>query len=151
MPTKPVGRSLGWGRPSSPSRSTRSSCLTPGARTCCRARPSDVMNTLSLPVEDEGPMVDILVGLAAPEVLALRQAGRPVPAPVPARALLDTGASMSSVDPHVLQPLIAAANLPPSRFLFANLPMSGGLNFVSEYAVGLTLVHPSGDPRRNLV
>jgi hypothetical protein len=108
------------------------------------------MHTLSGPIGPEGALVDVLIGLSAPAVQVLRNAGSPVPPPVSARALLDTGAEVSGADPAVLTPL-AAHGLQPLRFVFANLPAAGGVRFAPQYNVTLTVVHPSGNPRANLL
>ena len=108
------------------------------------------MNTIHSTLDADGAVIDLLIGLAAVYINQLRRAGSPVPSPIPVRALLDTGAEMTCVDPAVLAPLIRAASLRPTRTLYSNVPAAGGLNFVSEYAVGITIIHPD-DPRANLV
>src|SRR5262249_10718758 len=80
----------------------------------------------------------------------LRQVGKPVPAPIAVRAAIDTGAEATCLDPSAFVHQVTAG-IPPTRFLFANLPAGGGLNVAPEYAVSLTLVHPSGNARANLV
>lgn len=108
------------------------------------------MHTLHAPVTEDGALVEVLVGLAAPDLLALRHAGRPVPNAVSVRAVLDTAAEVSCVDPQVLTPL-AAVGATLLRFVLANVPALGGLGAAGVYNVGLTIVHPSGDPSANLV
>jgi hypothetical protein len=108
------------------------------------------MNTIQGTFNADGAIIDLLVGLAAGNVNQLRSAGSPVPQPIPVRALLDTGAEMTCADPTVLAPLIRAANLHPTRTLYSNVPAAGGLNIVSVYTVGITIVHPV-NPRANLV
>ena len=108
------------------------------------------MRTLNGSLQPEGARVDVQLGLAAANVLALRNAGRPIPAAIPARALIDTGAEVTCADPQVLAPL-TSAGLRPTRFVFANLPATGGLGLCAEYPVGLTILHPSNNPRDHLV
>ncbi len=104
------------------------------------------MNTLSGPITAEGALVEVLLGLAAPDVQALRQTGRPVPAPVAIRAMLDVGAEITCVDGQVLAPLVASG-LTRVRVVLVNAPATGGMSAASEYAASLTVVHPSGNPR----
>jgi hypothetical protein len=70
-----------------------------------------------------------------------------VPAPVVVRALVDTGAESTCADPSVLAPL----NLPLDTVTFANVPAAGGLVTLPQYDAGITVVHPSGKARFNLV
>lgn len=49
------------------------------------------MPSLTGPTTGDGAVIDILVGVNAPGLLALRQTGSPIPQPVPMRAVLDTG------------------------------------------------------------
>jgi hypothetical protein len=109
------------------------------------------VNTVVAPVDAEGAVLSVEIGLAAANVQQLRQAGKPVPPPRTVRALIDTGTDATCVDPQVLAPLIAAANLQPNRFLFSHMPAAGGMSPVSEYDVSLTLLHPSGNPRAHRI
>ncbi len=108
------------------------------------------MTTFSGQIAAEGPLVDVLIGLAAANVQALRQAGRAVPAPVAIKALIDTGSDVTCVDPQVLAPLVGLG-LQRTRVILLNAPATGGMSAASEYATSLTVVHPSGNPRANLV
>jgi hypothetical protein len=101
-------------------------------------------------IGSEGALVELLVGLAAPNIQNLRNAGHPVPTAIPVRAVIDTAADVTCLDPAALAVPIAAG-VPPTRFVYANLPAFGGLTFACEYLVSLTITHPSGDPRANLV
>jgi predicted aspartyl protease len=47
-------------------------------------------------------MLDMIVGASIPRILALQAEGQPVPAAQNIRALIDTGASCSCIDPTVL-------------------------------------------------
>jgi hypothetical protein len=108
------------------------------------------VQTLTGSVSPDGALVDVLIGLAAPDVLLLRRSGRPIPQPVAARALLDSGADASCVEPALLAPLLAAG-LALNRLVIANMPATGGMNLAGEYNTSLTVVHPSGNARANLV
>lgn len=107
------------------------------------------MNSFSLPLSAEGPLVDAEVGFGEHLVRSLRQAGRAIPEPVKMRALLDTGADVTCIDKHVLAPLVARG-LPFTRFVYSNVPALGGLLPSLEYDVGLTIPHPTGQPRSSL-
>lgn len=52
-----------------------------------------------------GPLLNVLVGVSAPRQIALTQANQPVPAPVAARLVVDTGASLTVVDATILAQL----------------------------------------------
>jgi hypothetical protein len=52
-----------------------------------------------------GPLLDAFVGVSTPRRLALASANQPIPALVQVRALIDTGASGTCVDPSVLNTL----------------------------------------------
>jgi hypothetical protein len=104
------------------------------------------MKTFHLAVQREGALVDVQIGISAVDALALRQAGRPVPPPITAKALIDTGADVTCVDDQALAPLITLG-LTPTRHVLTNLPATGGMNFASEFAVSLTILHPSRRPK----
>ncbi len=95
----------------------------------------------------EGALVQIQIGLGASQVQGLRAALRPVPAPLNARAIVDTGAEITSVDSSLIQ----ALGSPVRGTILANLPAHGGLNVGFLYDAGLAIVHPSGKPRNDLV
>jgi hypothetical protein len=105
------------------------------------------MPELSGILQPEGALVAVEIGLSRSEVQRLRNAARPVPAAVPLRALLDTGAECSCVDPQALTTLA----LPLKNIGMANIPAIGGLAPTFECVASLTVVHPSGDSRLNLV
>src|SRR5689334_19033613 len=105
------------------------------------------MPTLIGPLTPEGALVDVHIGLSASSVQALRTALRPVPPPSSARALLDTGAEITCVDPSVIQTLA----LPPGGWTFVNLPAQGGVGIAALSEAGLTVLHPSGNARDHLV
>jgi hypothetical protein len=107
------------------------------------------MHSISGPIEPEGALVDALIGLAAADVQALWTAGRAVPVPISVRALIDSGAEVTCVDPSVVAPL-TAAGLQPGRYILTNMPAAGGLMAALEYTVSLELIHPSRAARANL-
>src|SRR5438128_4979952 len=98
------------------------------------------MGTFHAPIGPDGALIDVLIGLADADAQRLRAAGQPVPSPLAARGLLDIGAEASCVDRQLLAPL-PAAGVKPRRFVFTHFSPAGELSVVSEYAVGLTIVH----------
>ena len=93
-------------------------------------------------VEADGGLVDVLFGWSATAVRQLRVSLRPIPQPVTARALLDTGAEVSCFDPSLVQ----ALGLPWRGPTPANVPATGGLTFSAQHDTALTILHPSGTP-----
>lgn len=63
------------------------------------------MPHLSVTISSDGPIIDLLVGVGAGAAEAAGMDGEPIPAPVLARALVDTGASHSLVDASIIVPL----------------------------------------------
>lgn len=63
------------------------------------------MPHLSLPIGAGGPVLEFFVGVSQPRADALKRGGQPVPAPILVRGLIDTGASITSVDPSILRAL----------------------------------------------
>ena len=77
--------------------------------------------------------------MSQPRRAALVAAGQTVPNPVPVRALIDTGASHTCVDPTVLQPL----NLTPTGSVGVNTPTTGTVAATrDQYDVMLLIIHP---------
>jgi hypothetical protein len=98
-------------------------------------------------LQAEGALVEVQVGWSAGQARGLRQAQRPVPPPLDARALLDTGAEITCIDGVLIQQL----GLPLAQLALANIPALGGLRAGAHYHASLTVVHPSGDPLQGLV
>lgn len=63
------------------------------------------MPYITLQVTQEGLVCSAFLGVSEPYRHALTLAGTPVPAPVPVRAMIDTGASCTCVDPTIIAPL----------------------------------------------
>ena len=105
------------------------------------------MPRLSGILRAEGALVSVEIGHSRSEAQRLRNAARPIPAPVSSLALLDTGAECSCVDPKALR----ALGLPLANIGMVNIPALGGLTATTQLEACLTVVHPSGDAGRNLV
>jgi hypothetical protein len=63
------------------------------------------MPVLTIPLEAGGAIVAVGIGVSLPRSVALKKAGLAVPRVVIVRALIDTGASCTCVDPEVVQKL----------------------------------------------
>jgi len=105
------------------------------------------MPNFTLPLVADGAVVDILVGLCAPDVQRLRTALQPIPQPVAMRAVLDTGSLFTCVDSQAF----TALGLSPTGTIRI-LTASTGAAAVDrdQYDVSLTIVHPGGNPAWNL-
>ena len=97
------------------------------------------MPHLTLQISPGGPIVDVLVGVSHPRQQALQRVSLQVPAAVQIRALVDTGASGTCIDPAVLTRL----GLQPTGFVQIHTPSTGNQpHLASQYDVGLILLHP---------
>lgn len=94
-----------------------------------------------------GAVVRVRIGLSRDRVRGLRRSNTPVPNPIDLMALLDTGAECTCIDPSVLSRIA----LPRKSVGLTNVPGTGGLGFQHAYESQLTVLHPSGDARRDLV
>ena len=63
------------------------------------------MPSLTITIPQDGPLVQMTIGVSPPRSSALRAAGAPVPQHVSGRGLLDTGASISAIERRVAQQL----------------------------------------------
>ena len=66
----------------------------------------------------EGPVIDVLIGLPGSLMDMLRSQGSPIPGPVAVKALIDTGASSSVIQPSIIQQL----GLQPIGMVGVNTP-----------------------------
>ena len=63
------------------------------------------MPTLTLPVQSEGLLVDLVIGLGSNQAQGLLASGQPIPGPILVRGILDTGADCSAVSRGLVQSL----------------------------------------------
>jgi predicted aspartyl protease len=63
------------------------------------------MPHLTQPILLNGPLLECLICISQPRQEALKRAKAEVPAPISVRALVDTGASCTCVDPQVIKSL----------------------------------------------
>lgn len=98
------------------------------------------MPHLALQIAAGGPLIDVLVGVSIPRQTALHAAGQSVPPPVQIRALIDTGASCTCIDPSVPQRL----GLAPTGVAPMHTPSTGEQpHTANQYDVSLVLLHPT--------
>jgi hypothetical protein len=105
------------------------------------------MPTITASLLSEGALVDVLFGLPHTMVQTLRQQLQPIPQARQVRALIDTGAEATCLDPSVLRHLA----LPLDSLQLANMPAVAGLTLTKQYRASVTLLHSSGDARQHFV
>lgn len=94
------------------------------------------MPHFTLQIGAEGPVLSAIVAVSEARAAALRSAGQPIPDPVPIRALLDTGASCTCIDPFVVD----ALELTPTGSVRINTPTTGNRpQDRNQYDVGLAI------------
>ncbi len=91
----------------------------------------------------DGAVVRARIGVSGQDQKKLRAAGSPIPQPIEATALIDTGAEVTCADPAVL----ARIRLPFVGVTPMNMPAGGGFFGSSRFACSLVVPHPSGNPR----
>jgi hypothetical protein len=95
----------------------------------------------TLQVSPSGPIIDAIVGVSMARSAALVAAGQAIPPAVQIRALLDTGASNTAIDPAVLNSL----GLTPTGTVLVSTPTTGPApQTVSQYDVGIMIPGPTG-------
>lgn len=99
------------------------------------------MPVLRGPVADDGCLVSVIIGWSYSRVLELRRAHRPVPAPVEATALIDTGAEVTCLNRRLIEEL----DLPDGGIVAANTPALQGMTFAFTHDASLSILHPAGD------
>jgi predicted aspartyl protease len=94
------------------------------------------MPHFTLQIGPEGPMLNAMVVVSAPRQAWLTQAKQPIPAPVKIRALVDTGASGTCIDPMVM----AQLGLTPTNVIPMLTPTTGATPvLVEQFDVGLII------------
>lgn len=101
------------------------------------------MPHFTLQVGPSGPILQAFVTASQPRVAALQAAGQAAPPPVLIRALVDTGANCTCVDPSVLSTL----SLTPTGKAKVNTPTTGATPIeTDQYDIGLLIPSPTGPP-----
>jgi hypothetical protein len=91
------------------------------------------MPLFTLQLTAQGPIMTAFVGVSGARRAALLAAKQDIPTPVQIRALVDTGASGTCVDPSVLQSL----GLTPTGSVQVNTPSTGP----TPHNAGFTLAY----------
>ena len=92
------------------------------------------MPHFTLQLMPDGPMVNAVVLVSMARQTALTAAGVPIPNHVQIRALVDTGASATCIDPSVLQSL----GLTPTGSTMVNTPTTGSTPVqIDQYDVSI--------------
>jgi hypothetical protein len=96
------------------------------------------MPRLTFPITPDGLQVDVVVGLDAARAATLSNTGRAIPAPRQARALIDTGTTMTGVVPRLLNAVGVSAS-GAAQTLTAT-----GLAAVQFFLISLTVFDSTG-------
>ena len=101
------------------------------------------MPHINLSMTHSGPLVDVWLAVSAPREAALRREKLPVPTPIKIRALLDTGASCTAIDPAA----IAKLQVPVTGTTSILTPSTAGVaHTCNQYDVLLAILDPNGSP-----
>lgn len=97
------------------------------------------MPSITIPIGPHGPIIEFMVGLSLPRSMALKEAGLDAPNPISLRGLIDTGASVTCIDPEALLPL----SLVPTGTMPIVTPSTGNTpHLCNQYDVGIMIYHP---------
>ncbi|MBF0265948.1 MAG: hypothetical protein HQL46_11815 [Gammaproteobacteria bacterium] len=97
------------------------------------------MPTITSEISTQGALLDIFLDISQARKNTLRTAGLAYPQPIQVKALIDTGASCTCVDPSV----IASLNITPTGAGAVSTPLSGQSPHVcNKYDITVLLVHP---------
>lgn|SRR5574337_2095263 len=100
------------------------------------------MPHFTLQIVSNRPILNAVVGVSEARRAALEAAGQPVPGGIPIRALLDTGASASCLDPSVLGQLGLTT---PTGSTLVHTPTTGSTP-VSADVFDIGLLIPGAEP-----
>jgi hypothetical protein len=96
--------------------------------------------SINLLITPQGPIATLRIGASRPRRDALQKANQPIPGPVDAQLLIDTGASCTCLDPWIIQKL----QLTPSGLIDIHTPSTTANNAHAchQYDVTLIIPHP---------
>jgi hypothetical protein len=90
----------------------------------------------TLQFQTSGPQLQLYVGVSHPRLQALQQAGLTIPPPTLIRALVDTGASITAIDPTIIKGL----GLQPTGSMQILTPSTGATPVqVNTFDVGIII------------
>jgi len=91
----------------------------------------------------QGPVLNALIGVSIARHTALTSIGQQIPAPQIIRALVDTGASITSIDPSVL----TALNLTATGSTLIHTPSTGNQPTTADvFDIGLIIAASNNQP-----
>ncbi|HXC24880.1 MAG TPA: aspartyl protease family protein [Gemmatimonadaceae bacterium] len=94
------------------------------------------MPFFTLPIDADGPILNLVVAVTEERIEALTKAGQPIPQPQVIRAMIDTGASHLHIDPRVFH----ALQLTPTGQTTVNTASSGDTPHVADqYDVAIAI------------
>lgn len=94
------------------------------------------MSHFTLQIGSDGPVLNVLIGVSQAKADALTKANQPVPKAVPIRALVDTGASCTCIDPAVF----TALSLTPTGSVAMFTPSTGATpHQADQYDISLLI------------
>jgi predicted aspartyl protease len=107
------------------------------------------MPSINASIQPGGPLVGVFVGVSAPRATALINAAQSVPPPVFGAFLIDTGASMTVIDPELVEGL----GLSPTGRTAISTPSTaaGSYHFCDQYDVSLLISGSDGSSRGYVV
>jgi hypothetical protein len=85
----------------------------------------------------EGALTDVLIGLNQTEVQKLRNVLQAIPPSKQLRALIDSGAEVTCLDPSIVQ----ALSLVWKTASLSNMPSVTGVTYSSLYQANITILH----------
>jgi hypothetical protein len=99
------------------------------------------MPIIALPIDPDGAFVQICIHLSAPKIQALQQANQPLPPPVVAKGLIDTGAACTAIDLTIVQQL----GLAPTGMVPIVTPSTGASpHLANQYDVSVAFAQSPG-------
>lgn len=99
-------------------------------------------------ISPSGPILDLMLGVSVSKADTLKEAGQPVPPLIAIRALVDTGASGTCIDPSHFIPL----GLSPTGTTLMTTPSTGSTpHTCNTYDVSLIIRHPTLSMRWGIV
>lgn len=94
------------------------------------------MPHFTLQISPQGPLLNAVIHVSKERNSALTAAGQPIPNPVTIRALVDTGASTTCIDPSILK----ALSLTPTGNVKMVTPSTGKTPVdIDQYDVGIVI------------
>lgn len=94
-------------------------------------------------IDANGPILNVMVGVSHARAAALQSVGQDVPSSVTCKGLVDTGASCTCIDPHV----VSALGITPSGKTQMATPSTGtGVVTVDQYDVSLAIYSKISEP-----